>query len=97
MNGIFLNLSDRLNRWPLDKMADILGKIKDYANKDGLSNVEVVRIEDNTWSDPVNNRYDIDIICVNSANQLSGRKLLILKDELLDGIEFHKRFKEFYN
>lgn len=95
--GIFTNLMENQDpHWPIDLMIDILGKIKAYADKKGYTGVEVQRVEDSTWSDPINKRYDIDIVYTDQDNHLIRQKLLMLKGELLDGLEFHNRFKEFY-
>lgn len=46
-------------------------------------------------NDP-NGRIDIEIARLNGQGMLVTQKLLILKDELVDGTEFHKRFSEWY-
>ncbi len=95
--GIFTNLMENQDpHWPIDLMIDILSKIKTYADKNGYTNVEVLRVEDSTWSAPANERYDVEIVYTGKDNKPIRQKLLMLKGELLDGIEFHKRFREFY-
>lgn len=97
MQGLeFINFNDMNNRWELDKVLDICKKISDYAAARGLQHVELKTVEDSTWSDTKNQRYDIEIRYVGNEGTLIQQKLLILKGELLDGDEFHKRVKEFY-
>ena len=96
MEGLkFVNFNDVLNRWSIDKVIDICNKIKQYAEEHDLVDVELHRVEDNTWSDEDNQRYDIEIR-YKRDNQLWEQKLLILKGEVLDGNEFHRRHNEFY-
>lgn len=101
MEGLkFIDFSDSLNQWPIDKVADIVLKTKEYADKKGLTNVLLHSVED--WSkaseshpDP-NNRIDIEIRYTDEKGNLMQQKLLMLKGEIIDGLEFHKRHKEFY-
>ena len=49
------------------------------------------------WQDDITDpfgRIDIEIRYNNEKEQLMQQKLLILNDELIDGITFHKRYKE---
>ena len=94
-NGIFSNLMGK-NHWSPDLILDITGKIKDYADKKAYKGVEILKVEDNTWSDPKNQRYDVTIRFIAGNNHLVSQKLLVLRGELLDGETFHQRFKEFY-
>jgi hypothetical protein len=97
MEGLkFVNFSDPLNRWDIDKVILICNEVKRYADKHNLNKVELHRVEDNTWSDKENQRYDIEIRYM-KGNQLIQQKLLMLKGELLDGDEFHNRINEFYS
>lgn len=91
----FVKFDDPQNRWSLDTITDIVNKVKEYADTVGLTDVELREIEDQTWSDPINNRFDITIVYL-SGGHLISQKLLLLKGELLNGEEFHKRFGEFY-
>ena len=91
----FVKLYDPQNRWPLDTVIEIVNKVKEYADKAGLKDVELREIEDQTWSDPDNNRYDITIVYPLEGILIS-QKLLLLKGEIVNGEEFHKRFSEFY-
>lgn len=43
-----------------------------------------------------NGRIDIEIEYIDSNGRLIHQKLLILKDELIDGDAFHKRHDEWY-
>ncbi len=97
MEGLkFVNFSDPLNRWDIDKVILICNEVKRYADNHNLDKVELHRVEDNTWSDKENQRYDIEIRYM-KGNQLIQQKLLMLKGELLDGDEFHNRINEFYS
>lgn len=42
-----------------------------------------------------NGRIDIEVVI--QGEELISQKLLILKDEVIDGNAFHKRYSEFYN
>lgn len=74
----------------------ILEKVKAYAKAKGYKNVTLCTIEDNSMEDIKNGRWDIEIMHSSESGQLFRQKLLWLKGELLDGIEFHNRFTEFY-
>jgi hypothetical protein len=96
MNGLkFVNFNDPHNRWSLKKICEITGLLKEYADKHDYRNVELLYVEDNTWSDEVNQRYDIEITYVGDSGP-HWQKLLIMKGEVIDGLEFHKRYEEFY-
>ena len=97
MKGLrFVNFDDVLNRWSLDLVADIVTKTKAYADSQNLHDVELYEVEDSMWSDPDNNRIDITIRYNDDKGFYCSRKLLMLKGEIVDGVEFHKRFEEFY-
>lgn len=88
--------SDEL--WQLNLLTEILEKIKAYADRNGLSDVVLASIEDNTFSDPVNQRFDI---WIRYAPKEEGciwteQKLLMLKGEVMDCTEFGARHDEFY-
>ena len=101
MEGLkFIDFSDPLNQWPIDKVAEIVLKTKEYAEKKGLKNVLLHSVEDwskasKLYSDP-NNRIDIEIRYTDEKGKLMQQKLLMLKGEILDATEFHERRKEFY-
>lgn len=97
----FINLNKPEAPWDIDKITNIMIKLKAYCDKHisskGYTNIRLVEIEDQTWEDPKNNRYDIIIrYDGNKESEIKQQHLFILKDEILDGIAFHKRFKEFY-
>ena len=97
MEGLkFVNFDDPLNRWTVDVVAEIATKVKSYCSKRGIKDAELHSVEDNTWSDARNQRFDIEIRYVDARNHLIQQKLLMLNGEVLDGKEFHKRFREFY-
>ena len=81
--------------FPVDIAADITSKIKEHMDNAGIKDAGIYRIEDQSYADPVNNRFDIEV-----DYSLDGRmvrqKLLYLKGEIVDGVDFHRRFKEFY-
>ncbi len=95
MGTKFINWNNPDKSWPLDIVADIVSKIKGYADKESLENASILEVEDNTWSDPTNNRYDITIMFTKDGH-ICQQKLLFLNGELIDGEDFHKRFSEFY-
>ena len=96
MEGLkFINWDDPLNVWSLYKVTEICQKVKAYADTHGLEDAVLHSVEDNIWSDPANQRYDIEIR-YEKKGHLIEQKLLMLKGEIIDGTEFHKRFDEFY-
>lgn len=91
-------INERGELWDLGLLIDILGKVKNYTDEKGRKDVLVISIEDNTFSDPVNERYDI---WIRYAPQKDGacyieQQLWILKGELIDGKTFYERHDEFY-
>lgn len=91
-----MNFSDPLNRWSLDTLKMVCDKVKGYTLLHGIENAELLSVEDNTWSDKENQRYDVKI-CYNKDNgSFVEQKLLILKGKVIDGKEFHERYDEFY-
>lgn len=95
MEGVFVNIYAVRNEWPLDLIVKIVNGIKTYADSKGLSDVVLWSVEDNTASDPNNQRYDIVIRYKLNGHDIS-QKVMMLKGEIIDGEEFHKRFAEFY-
>ena len=81
--------------WTIDKIIEISEKLKTFADEKGYEDVKIVSVEDNTWSDAKNERYDVWITLTKSGTAYE-QKLLILKGEVLDAMEFHKRHGEFY-
>ena len=94
-SGIFRNFNEPYNTWSLKTIAHVVSKVEAWCDKKGLMNVELHEVEDNTWSDTKNQRFDI-VIRYMENNHLIEQKLLMLKDEVIDGEEFHKRHDEFY-
>lgn len=92
----FINWENPFKAWDLNTVAEIVTKVNEYAKKKGFQDAMLEEVEDNTWEDTKNQRYDITIIYFDGSHQVR-QKLLILKDEVLDGMEFHKRFNEFYD
>ncbi len=81
--------------WTLETVNNIVSKVSEYAEKKGLKDVKLVSVENNINSDPKNQRFDVVIQHLGETFHVQ-RKLLILKGEVIDGDEFHKRYKEFY-
>ena len=81
--------------WALETVNNIVSKVSEYAEKKGLKDVKLVSVENNINSDPKNQRFDVVIQHLGETCHVQ-RKLLILKGEVIDGDEFHKRYKEFY-
>ena len=96
----FVNLDDPYNRWSLKELSMVTDLVKKYVSTHNegacIKNVEVLEVENKTWSDPENMRYDVTITFTDENNHLWWQKLLILKGEILDGNEFHQRIREFY-
>ncbi len=90
----FINWDNK--EWELDKVAEIINKVKDYCDKKGIK-ASLYEVEDQS-SNPgeKNERFDVEIRYFNEKNILIQQKLLILNGEVVDGKEFHKRFNEFY-
>lgn len=91
---MFINYDNK--DWDFLTVKRIVDKVEQYVFKKALKEVKLLRVEDNTWADTKNRRYDIEISYVDDKGKLVWQKLLILKDEILDGEQFHKRFEEFY-
>lgn len=91
---MFINYDNK--DWDFLTVKRIVDKVEQYVFKKALKEVKLIRVEDNTWADAKNRRYDIEISYVDDNGKLVWQKLLILKDEILDGEQFHKRFEEFY-
>lgn len=91
---MFINYDNK--DWDFLTVKRIVDKVEQYVFKKALKEVKLLRVEDNTWADAKNRRYDIEISYVDDKGKLVWQKLLILKDEILDGEQFHKRFEEFY-
>jgi len=81
--------------WDTATTEKIVAQVQKYAEQNGLKNAAIKSIEDSTWSDPDNQRFDV-WIAYGGEYGLIQQKLLFLKGELLDGAEFHKRIEEFY-
>ena len=101
MDGLkFMDWNDPLNRWSVDRVLDIVTKVKKYTDKHGIKNAELLSVEDSSYASSLypdnNDRVDIEIRYLNECNQLIMQKLFIMKGELIDGTEFHKRRREFY-
>lgn len=93
--GIFVNLNDSLNRWSVETIFSIVALIKKYCDDNNIYGAELCSVEDNTWTDTINKRYDVEIR-YHVEGQNIQQKLLILKGEVIDGAAFHKRYSEFY-
>ena len=94
--GIFINFNEPYNRWDLRILANVVRKVEIYCDVHGIEHVELHKVEDCRWSDPENQRFNIDIRYPNDKGILIEQRLLMLKDEIIDGKEFHKRRDEFY-
>lgn len=92
----FFNFIDPLNRWNLDKVDEIVTLVVQYAETHQLKNVELYSVNDNTWADKKNKRYDV-VIRYYKDGEICDQNLLILKGQILDGEEFHSRYYEFYD
>ncbi len=90
-----INLDDPMKKWSQDKVDEISQKVKDYVNKNNLEDTVLYSVEDSTWTDPVNQRYDI-WIRYTVQGHLWEKKLFMLKGEILDCGELHARREEFY-
>ena len=102
----FINFNEPDKPWELEKIEEIITKVKAYCDRKLKSShpiikkytdIRLIEVEDQTWSDPKNERYDITIQYIHDSNFITRQKLLMLKGEILDGPEFHKRFNEFYS
>ena len=97
MEGLrFINLNDILNRWPLETVLEIVTKVKEYADGHGIDGVYLHEVEDLTYEDPENQRYNIDIRYINENNSLIQQRLLMLKGTVYNCNEVHKRRDEFF-
>ena len=98
MDGLkFVNFGDYYNRWPLDKVIDIVTKVKAYTDGKGINDPELHEVEDLSWEkgEEINQRINVRIRYF-KENKLYERWLMIMRGEVLDADEFHKRRSEFY-
>ena len=91
-----INLSYPEKLWSLDTLVDILTKVKEYADAHQYRDVSVTLIEDQTYSDPANNRFNVEIIATTPEGRMIHQMLFYLKGEIIDGNDFHRRHDEFY-
>ena len=94
---MLINCYDNYSRTkPIDSrvLRDILDKLDNYFMQKELE-YRIIRIEETDYTD-INKRIDIEVLVYSHDVNPKTQKLFILKDELLDGNEFHKRFKKFY-
>jgi len=75
-----------------DKFRHILDLIDEYM-KDEPYTIHEIRQDD--IKDKLG-RIDIEIRFTDDNGNLIQQKLLILNDELIDGVTFHKRYNEWY-
>lgn len=94
--GIFINFDDPYNRWDLRILANVVRKVEIYCDVHDIEHVELHKVEDCRWSDPDNQRFNIDIRYPDANGKLIEQRLLMLKDEIINGEVFHKRHNEFY-
>lgn len=91
-------LSPSPSGWRIEDILKVVTLIKEYAEKKGLQCVTIYKVEDNQITDPANQRFDVTIQYPHGdVNRcVISQKLVILRGEVLDGKEFHKRYNEFY-
>ena len=94
MNDIKL-ITDDGKPFTLYEISEICNKLSDYA-KENIGTKDCFLESILRSSDTKNNRYDIELRYIDENRCLTGQKLLYMKGEIIDGIEFHKRFNEFY-
>ena len=92
----FINFSDEFNRWSLQKVFNIVSLIFSWCNSNGLTDVELQRVEDNSISDSNNERVDVEICYRDMEGYHTRQKLLILRGKVLDGETFHRNFSKYY-
>ena len=92
----FINLMDANPQWSLESVIEITTKIFEYCKAHNIKDASLTRVEDNTWADELNERYDIEIAYTDEAGRETRQILLYLCGQIVDGEEFHKRYKEFY-
>ena len=84
--------------WDWDVINDIVVLTKHYADVKHLDIIKM-ELENNSWSDVRNNRYDITITCRNTNDDenktLTCQKLLFLQGMLVDGEDFHANFQKY--
>ena len=81
--------------WTLGLLADLMGKLKAFAESKGWERATLVSCEDCTEYDSVNQRYNI-VVRYLIGEHVYDSWLLFLKGEIIDGKAFHKRYDEFY-
>lgn len=76
------------------KILKIIFLLDDYMSKQNVSDYYIKEIAESNIQDK-NNRVDIQVVYSKNKDFIS-QKLLILKDEVIDGKTFHQRFSEWY-
>ena len=88
-------IADDGKPFTLYEISEICNKLSDYAKENiGTKDCYIHSILRSL--DAKNNRYDIELRYIDENRQIMGQKLLYIKGEIIDGIEFHKRHDEFY-
>ena len=96
MNEYYL-MESRYEGWPINGLLKVLDAVDIYrkAKLPDCENVNIISVEKNVSVHDDNDRVDIEILYIKEKH-LIRQKLLMMKDEIIDGAEFHKRFNEFY-
>ena len=85
--------------WDWNIINDVVTLTKHYADVNHFNIIEM-ELENNSWSDVRNNRYDITITYRNINDDenktLIRQKLLFLQGDLVDGKTFHANFQKYY-
>ena len=92
----FINLDNPMKYFDVSVLANIAAQIVKYQNTIGAKKIELISLEDNTWEDTDNERYDIWLRIYDSEGGVYNQKCLFLKGKLVMPGEFHKRYKEYY-
>lgn len=95
-SGVFYNIQNSSQWWDVDIVESIARQVRQYRDKIGASKIEFVEVEDNTWEDTDNQRYDLWLMIYDGEGGRYAQKCLVLKGELIMPDAFHKRHDEFY-
>ncbi len=91
----FANHYNPEDSWVLDTIEDIIAKVKAYGSLHSLD-INMIEIENTSYTDVANNRYDISIKYNNEKSQPISQKLLYLKGDIVDGKTLHANFEKYY-
>ena len=81
--------------YPIQELEVILDALKKYGEEHCWEGV-LIRSISHDAADDGNNRIDIEVSYTDANRKSIYQKLWMMRGEIIDGVEFHKRFEKFY-